>query len=252
MRAEALRHYDAKYAHEASARAPGSVARAAFPTTRYEACLGTLLDRFHGSALIEVGAGNGLLARSLLDAALPVQTYVATELSRSRLAGLERSLVDPRVRVCMLDVERPGDEHLARYDAVVMLALIEHLFDPLRAMSQVRAMLRPGGFVYLDTPNIAKWTRRLKLLAGRFPSTASRDEGLLTYAGAPADLHDEGHLHYFTYRSLSRMLIERCGFARVEKVPYASPPQLLGRRAGHALARAWPELFAELAIVAYV
>jgi SAM-dependent methyltransferase len=252
LRADVLRHYDEKYAREAAASAPRSIARTALPTTRLEACLGTLLDRFHGGSLLEIGAGNGLLARSLLEAALPIRSYVTTEVSRSRLRGLERSLTDTRVRVCELDVEQPGDEHADGYDAVVMLALIEHLFDPLRAMCKVRAMLRPGGFVYVDTPNIAKWTRRLKLVAGRFPSTASRDEGLLAYAGGPVDLHDEGHLHYFTYRSLSRLLLERCGFARVEKVPYASPPNPLGRRVGHALARAWPELFAELAIVAYV
>ncbi len=254
MRAEVLRHYDHKYAREATPDGSTEplVRRTTLPTTRYEACLGTLLDRFRGSQLLEIGAGSGLLTRSLLAAELPCQRYVATELSRSRLAGLERALLDPRVDVRVLDVEQQTDEHLAAYDAVVMLALIEHLFDPMRAMRKVRSMLRPGGFVYIDTPNIAKWTRRLKLLAGRFPSTASRDEGLATYAGGPVDLHDEGHLHYFTYRSLSRMLVERCGFARVVKVPYANGPRVFGRRVGHGLARAWPELFAELALVAYL
>jgi SAM-dependent methyltransferase len=254
MRAGALRHYDEKYAHETSA-APSAellVARSSSPVTRYEACVGALLDRFRGGDLIEIGAGSGLLARSLLAAGLPCRHYVATEFSRSRLAGLERALPDPQVDVRLLDVEQPGDEHLGAYDTVVMLALIEHLFDPMRAMRNVRSMLRPGGFVYIDTPNIAKWTRRLKLLVGRFPSTASREEGLATYDGAPVDLHDEGHLHYFTYRSLSRMLVERCGFTRVVKVPYASAPHVFGRRIGHELARSWPELFAELALVAYV
>jgi SAM-dependent methyltransferase len=258
MRAEALRHYDEKYAHEAEAGSALEVpaeplaVRSRAPITRYEACVGALLDHFRGNDLIEVGAGSGLVARSLLAADLACRRYVATEFSRSRLAGLERALPDPRVDVRLLDVEQPGDEHLGAYDAVVMLALIEHLFDPLRAMRNVRSMLRPGGFVYLDTPNIAKWTRRLKLLTGHFPSTASRDEGLTAYDGAPVDLHDEGHLHYFTYASLTRMLVERCGFTRVVKVPYASAPHLLGRQAGYQLAQRWPELFAELAVVAYV
>lgn len=254
MRAGALRHYDEKYADESrhGADVEPLVSRSATPATRYQACLGTLLDEFRGDDLIEVGAGSGLLARSLLAAELPCRRYVVTEFSRSRLSGLERALPDPRVEVRQLDVEQPGDEHLAAYDAVVMLALVEHLFDPLRAMRNVRAMLRPGGFVYIDTPNIAKWTRRLKLLAGHFPSTASREEGLVTYDGRPADLHDEGHLHYFTYRSLSRMLVTRCGFSRVRKVPYVSDPQIFGPRVGYQLARRWPELFSELALVAHV
>lgn len=242
-------HYDAKYADERPAPAilsPGPV-----PVSRHEACLQALPARFRGGDLLELGAGSGLLARSLIASGLEFDSYTASELSSARLETLRAALPDPRVQVVQLDVERVPETHFGRYDAVVMLALIEHLVDPLRAMQRVRRMLRPGGFAFIDTPNAAKYTRRLKLLVGRFPSTASRDEGLTTYDGAPVDLHDEGHLHYFTYRSLSRMLTERCGFARIEKLAYASGRPLLGRRIGHALARLRPELFSELCLVAY-
>ena len=251
MSAEVVRHYDEKYAHEVDASGPDIVPPHASPITRYEACIGTLLRRFRGGDLLEIGAGSGVLAHSLIAAGLSCDRYVATEFSRSRLVGLQHALRGPNTSVAQLDVEQPGDEHQGCYDGIVMLALIEHLFDPLRAMCNVRSMLRPGGFVYVDTPNVAKWTRRLKLLTGRFPSTASLDEGLQTYAGDPVDLHDEGHLHYFTYRSLSRLLTERCGFSRVEKVPYPSAPHPFGRQVSFRLACAWPELFGELAIVAY-
>jgi hypothetical protein len=122
--------------------------------------------------------------------------------------------------------------------------------DPLGALLRIRRLLRPGGFVYLDTPNVAKWTRRLKLLAGRFPSTSSRNEGWTGYDGQPVSLHDEGHLHYFTYRSLS-LLLERCGFSRLEKHPYAGGGRL-GAGVADGLARLWPELFAEVCLVARV
>ncbi|MGH0028796.1 MAG: class I SAM-dependent methyltransferase [Myxococcota bacterium] len=248
---DAVRHYDAKYAHEAGDHEVALVAPTALPTDRYQACVSALLPRLAGGDVLEIGAGDGRIARSLAAAGASFASYTATELSSSRLAGLRARLGDdPRFRVEALDLDHPPDPG-ARYDAVLLVALVEHLFDPLRAMAAVRRWLRPGGFVYLDTPNVAKYTRRLKLLAGRFPSTASRDEGLVTYAGAPVDLHDEGHLHYFTFRSLSRMLTERCGFARVERVPYATGPRLLGARAGHWLARLRPELFSELAVLAY-
>ncbi len=133
---------------------------------------------------------------------------------------------------------------------MLLVALVEHLFDPLGALQSVRRMLRPGGLVYIDTPNVAKYSRRLKLLAGRFPSTSSLDVGLTRYDGRPVQLHDEGHLHYFTFRSLSRLLLERSGFERVERLPYASRPAPLGPRIGHALARLRPELFSELCVVA--
>ena len=64
-------------------------------------------------------------------------------------------------------------------------------------------------------------------------------------------MFDEGHLHYFTYRSLSQMLTERCGFSRVDKRWYYEGPSLVSRRLETTLARAWPELFSELCVVAH-
>lgn len=251
MKEQVVRHYDEKYAAESTGGEHAVLALDEAPHNRYEACLEAFPARFRGGSVLEIGAGNGLLARSLVAAGLDFESYSASELSEARLAGLRKRIDHPRIQVLQLDVEDPPDDLEARYDAVIMLALIEHLFDPLRAMRAVRRMLRPGGFAFVDTPNAAKYTRRLKLLFGRFPSTASRDEGLTTYDGRPVDLYDEGHLHYFTFRSLTRMLVERCGFSRVEKVPYPTSPSLLGRRADYALACLWPELFSELCLVAY-
>jgi SAM-dependent methyltransferase len=246
-----LRHYDAKYAGDAEAAHSDVLAPSSAPTDRYQACLAELPRRLAGGDVLEIGAGNGLLARSLLAAGLRCTSYTATELSDARLAALRASLRDPRVRVARLDIEAAPDDCDGAYDAVILVALIEHLFDPLRAMQRVRRWLKPGGFAFIDTPNVAKWTRRAKLLAGRFPSTASVEEGLVTYAGQPVDLLDEGHLHYFTWTSLTRMLTLRCGFSRVERVPYASGPHPFGRRASYALACAAPGLFSELCVVAY-
>jgi SAM-dependent methyltransferase len=251
VKQDVVRHYDEKYAAESADVDQAVLVPSETPCNRYEACLKALPARFRGGSVLEIGAGSGLLARSLIAAGLAFESYSVSELSEARLAGLRKRMSDPRVQVLQLDVEDPPDDLAARYDAVIMIALIEHLFDPLRAMRAVRRMLRPGGFVFVDTPNAAKYTRRLKLLFGRFPSTASRDEGLTTYDGRPVDLHDEGHLHYFTYRSLTRMLVERCGFSRVEKVPYPTSPALLGRRADYALACLRPEVFSELCLVAY-
>jgi len=185
---------------------------------------------------------------------LKFDSYTLSEFSDARLDGLVRAFKDPRLRVLKLDAESLPAEKLRTYDAIIMLALIEHLTDPLGAMQRLRNLLKPGGFVLIDTPNVAKFTRRVKLLGGRFPSTASRNEGLTTYEGNNVDLYDEGHLHYFTYRSLSFMLTNRCGFSRVEKLGYFIGPngqRLFGHRLADWLARRWPEMFSEVVLVAY-
>ncbi|MEE8474995.1 MAG: class I SAM-dependent methyltransferase [Myxococcota bacterium] len=246
------RHYDAKYALEADGGSVECIVRPAIPTDRFEACCRFFPPLFHGGRILELAAGSGLVARSLVASGLPFESYTASDFSEARLAGLERTLDDPRVRVARMDVEDVPESEFGRYDAVILIALIEHLVDPLRAMQQVRKLLRPGGFAYIDTPNVAKYTRRLKLLFGRFPSTASRNEGLITYDGDPVDLHDEGHLHYFTRRSLRLMLTQRCGFSRVRALPYFTGGRLLGRAGDHALARLWPGMFSEVCLAAYV
>jgi SAM-dependent methyltransferase len=238
--------YDARYEG-----VPTRVVEArAVPRDRHEACVRELARRLAGGDVLELGAGSGLVARSLVAAGADFARYTATERSAGALAGLRASLTDPRLHVAEADAEAVPEAFFGGFDAVVMVALVEHLVDPLAALARVRRCLRPGGFLYVDTPNVAKWTRRAKLLCGRFPATASHDEGLRTYAGGPVSLHDEGHLHYFTWRSLSRLLTSRCGFSRVERAPYAVGG-FLGARLDFALARAWPELFAEIALVAH-
>ncbi len=63
-------------------------------------------------------------------------------------------------------------------------------------------------------------------------------------------LYDEGHLHYFTFRSLERMLIDLCGYSRTERLAYASIPQLPSRFAS-GLARVSPALFGDVCLLAY-
>ena len=253
MRDALARYYDADWAPDAAgdAAAPALIAPVRRPATRHQACVSLFPRFFRGGHVLELGAGGGRIARSLAAAGLAFESYTLGEVSRPRLAALERSFAgEARIRVAELDAESLPEDASACFDAVLLVAVIEHLVDPLHALRSIRRLLRPGGCVYLDTPNAAKYSRRLKLLFGRFPSTASLDEGLTRYDGAPVDLHDEGHLHYFTYRSLS-LLLHRCGFSRVERLAYASPPFPFGTRVGHALARLRPQLFSEVCVVAF-
>ena len=247
-------HYDSKYEGEKFSSSAKIVEYRSPPSNRHEFCLKFFLNHFKGGDILELGAGSGLIVRSLIAHGLKFNNYTLSELSGARLQGLLREFNDPRVRVLKLDAESLPSDNLPTYDAIIMLALIEHLIDPLGAMRSLHKLLKPGGFIFIDTPNLAKFTRRAKLLLGRFPATASRNEGLTTYDGKLVDLYDEGHLHYFTCRSLSLMLIERCGFSKIEKLGYFIGPngqRIFGHRFADALARVWPEMFSEIVLVAY-
>ncbi len=79
----------------------------------------------------------------------------------------------------------------ATYDVVVAVELLEHLPDPRKLFFEVACILRPGGLFYYETGNIdCAEARRL---------------------GAEWDyIRPEGHLYYFSPRTLTRFL-EKAG-----------------------------------------
>lgn len=247
-----ISHYDKKYSHEKSKSFIEAIEINEYPKSRFEAAVSYIPQFFKGGDILEIGSGNGSVAKTLLLSDLKINSYTLGEISSSRLDGVKRNLNDQRVNVREIDAENISQTENGTYDAVIMIALIEHLVDPLGAMQRIHELLKPGGFVYIDTPNISKYSRRIKLALGQFPSTASKNEGLTTYAGEPVDLHDEGHLHYFTYRSLSQMLVHRCKFSKTVKLAYSTGNRsAVFQKMNCRIARLWPEMFSELALVAY-
>ena len=56
------------------------------------------------------------------------------------------------------------------YDVIVMCEVIEHLYtDPDRVLAGVGGWLKPGGHLFVQTPNAVALHKRLELLMGRNP-----------------------------------------------------------------------------------
>jgi methionine biosynthesis protein MetW len=104
----------------------------------------------------------------------------------------------------------------AHFDAITMLAVLEHVFDPVAAIREVHRVLRPGGTLIIDVPNVGSFSNRLRILAGRIPVT-SLDPGW-----------DGGHLHYFTKRDFDRFL-RRYGFEILRRKTSGGHPALRER-----------------------
>lgn len=82
------------------------------------------------------------------------------------------------------------------FDVVTALAVLEHVFDVDRALSEIRRVLAPGGVAVIQVPNLAYVKRRWDLLRGVLPITADASDRDFEKGW------DGQHLHGFTRRAL--------------------------------------------------
>jgi SAM-dependent methyltransferase len=98
-----------------------------------------------GARCLEVGAGAGSVARWLAAQAGPAGQVVATDINPRFLADAEKAGVQVRRHDILT-----GPPDRGRYDLVHCRALLFHLSDPRRAVRDMVAALRPGGWLLIE------------------------------------------------------------------------------------------------------
>jgi SAM-dependent methyltransferase len=164
---------------------PDNVALHPITAARYHEILERLEAGRGPGRLLDVGCGAG----QFLEVALARKWDAeGTEISSSAapfLAG--RGVTVHRGELPDLTLE-------SSYDAVTLFEVIEHFRRPQQYLEAARRLLRPGGWLYLTTPNFDGLSRRL--LGGRWRVMAPE------------------HLAYYSPRALRRALA-RAGFVDI-------------------------------------
>jgi SAM-dependent methyltransferase len=147
--------------------------------------------------------GARLLVKSLKpylqpnDSVLEVGSGIGCTVKMFELAGFQSVGIEPgrgfytyardRVQAEVLPITLAQVPPVERHDLVLLVHVIEHFNFPRRAICHLRKILRPGGRLYVECPNIA------------------------SPHAAPGKMFHYAHIYNFTPDTL-RMLVESCGF----------------------------------------
>lgn len=155
------------------------------------------LARIGGGAVLDVGCAYGFVLSRM------PSTFrkFGVDVSAHAIARARERLPDAGLHVANAEDPLPFAD--GAFDVVLCNDVIEHLEQPVRALENVAAVIRPGGLLYLNTPNL-NWLRRW------------------LFAGADAAEH---HVSLFAHDELATLLGD-LGFDLLDHFTYTDVPQL--------------------------
>jgi methionine biosynthesis protein MetW len=149
-----------------------------------------------GSRVLDVGCATGEFAMILRNRLGCDVVGIEANAQRAQRAA-------ERIDVHIGYLDRDFSQRYGLFDTVLFLDVLEHVSDPVELLSHARECLQPDGAVIISVPNVAHWTVRLKLLAGRFDYK-------------PTGIMDATHLRWFTMNTI-REVVVAAGFKVIEQ-----------------------------------
>lgn len=183
-----------------------------------------------GMSIADFGCGDG---STIGDAARRNGAeYLGMDISETGLMSAKQR----GLNVLKVDNLASNDLPPSAFDAVFIIEVLEHLFDPLATVQEARRVLRPNGTLVVTVPNCAVWLRRAELtFTGR---THAMGDDL-----SRSQPWRDPHIRLFTISSLRNML-SIAGFHNVNVGGTEAVAPGLGERIGATLVRVRPSLFA--------
>lgn len=179
--------YPATYHAYATPASP--ISRKLIERARLSAARRIVQDLPAGATVLDVGCGNGALLIAI--GALGSYRLLGVEQSPAAAdAATARGLTVWRGDL----TDAPFED--ASIDLVIVNHVLEHVFDPLATLRKIAAVLKAGGRVIGEVPNVDSWDFRV-------------------FRALWGGGHAPRHLWHFTPTTLQRAL-DTCGFAQIE------------------------------------
>ena len=117
---------------------------------------GYIMDQLNTSSqVLDIGCGNGQFLYSLQNAA-HCQVF-GLDLSANAIAAAQKTYGLHIDQGTLFDAPYAEEQ----FDLIVAWHYIEHVIDPMSVFQKVYALLKPGAWFCLETPNIASFNARL-------------------------------------------------------------------------------------------
>jgi len=141
-----------------------------------------------GCRCLELGCGNGSMAKALAQLVAPTGHVVASDIDLTYVADLR----EPCLEVRRIDVLQDTVEQRA-YDFVVARALLHHLTPARTALEQMAKALKPGGVLLSVEPDM-------------LPCTVSAPDSMRTFWQEWLQWSSESGIDYFIGRKIPAWL----------------------------------------------
>ena len=168
---------------------------------RYKMRYSILHPYLAAGKVLDIGVYPGLFTYVIKQLGADIE---AADLEPERIPGEIRKFL----KIHQVDIEA-GEIHLGNssYDAILCLAILEHLlFNPLAVLRRLKGLLKPGGRLFVQTPNLGYWRCRLDVLLGK-----SFDESPYAAYSRLETLGHPGHIRVYTMSEVKEILT-KCGF----------------------------------------
>lgn len=169
-----------------------------------------------GSRLLEVGPGWGAFTEYAARKGVQITAITISEQSKSFVEKLGRETgLDWDVELCDVLEYEPKE----RFDAVVLMGIMEHLPDYLTVLRRLQTMVKPGGTIYFDASAIrVKHSHSYFISRYIYPGnhTFMTIHDVLSAAAKTSlqirGVHDDRESYFLTFQRWARRFEERRDF----------------------------------------
>ena len=127
--------------------------------------------------VLDIGCGHDALL--LRDLAPSIKHGVGIDVQISKAAK-----EIPQLTFYEKPIERALDElEASQFDVILMISVLEHLWEPLKVLTACRRLLHPGGALVLNVPNwLGKWFLELSAFKLGLSPACEMDDHKMYYA----------------------------------------------------------------------